>query len=75
MQLRLEQESVYSLIGALQNFLPHYIQHDMDLPPTIEFDIGFGEILWGALTRHVTWTEITYKNVILDIQGIKIEFI
>jgi len=47
----------------------------MNIPDAIDFDVGFGDILWGILSRHVTWTDISYKNIVFNIIGIKIEFV
>ena len=46
----------------------------MGLPRSYEFDIGLGEFCWGMFTSHVIWSEIDYKDVILDIEEIKIIF-
>ena len=74
MMVRIEQASLDKLWMALQKFLPHYLEFDMNLPKNLEFDIGFGDILGGALTRHVSWSDITYESPVLDIVDIKVEF-
>jgi hypothetical protein len=46
----------------------------MNLPHMIEFDVGYGDVLWNLLTAHVSWSDITYKDAILDVLGIRIDF-
>jgi len=70
--IRIEQASLDNWWMALQKFFPHYFQFDLDIPRNIEFDIGFGDILWGIFTRHVSWSDIIYENPILDIMNIKV---
>ena len=73
--MRVEQESLNGLKFAFSKFFPHYIQRDMNLPSSFEFDIGFGDILGGIFQKHVTWSDISYINANWDIIGIKVDFI
>jgi hypothetical protein len=45
---------------ALQHFLPHYINTDIQLPEEYMFDVGLGDILWGLFTWHMEWTDVKY---------------
>ena len=73
--VRLEQKSVNGLKFAFQDFFPHFIERDMNLPASFEFDIGMGDVMGGIFQRTVTWTEINYVNAVWDIVGIKLDFI
>lgn len=75
MMLRLEQKSLVGLKYAFQNFFPHYIEHDLQLPERVEFEVGAGDILGGIFTYNVLWEDIYYNNILFDIIGIKIAFI
>jgi hypothetical protein len=74
MMMRVEQASLDNLFLALQKFVPHYFEFDMKLPHELEFEFGPGDFFWDAFLYHISWTDITYENPILDIMGIKVEF-
>lgn len=57
MALRLEQKTIDSWKRAMQGFLPHYINADLDLPKHYQYHVGF---LFDFLTWTVTWDNIKY---------------
>jgi hypothetical protein len=75
MMVRLEQKSMDALKYSMQHFFPHFISRDMELPPSVEFEVGGGDFLGGIFTRNVTWTDINYINAVWNIVGIKLEFL
>jgi len=52
MALRLEQKTIESWKNAMQGFLPHYINADMNLPTSYKYQVGF---LFDFLTWNVDW--------------------
>jgi hypothetical protein len=71
MQIRLEQQSINALRKAMESFLPHYINADLNLPKSYNFtfDLFFDGLIW-----NYQWTDITYSNAKLDIQDIRFTF-
>ena len=55
------------------NFLPHYLNSDYQLPTEYEYEFGFGDVLWGAFTRHISWTNITYSQAKLDLKDVRFQ--
>ena len=54
MQLRLEQSSMDAMKKAMQQFLPHYLNSDLNLPT--EYELKFS--LCDFLSWHFQWTNI-----------------
>ena len=70
MQIRLEQQSLDAMKKAMQKFLPHYFNDDINFPTEYEFDFG---LYFNFLTWHFLWTNIEYTNAKLDVKDIKLE--
>lgn len=70
MILRLEQSSINSFKRAMEEFLPHYINVDLDLPKQYHYEFG---LFFNLLRWEITWTNIKYSNVDLDIADVKIQ--
>ena len=70
MILRLEQSTINSFKRAMEEFLPHYINVDLNLPQKYHYEFG---LFFNLLRWKITWTDITYSNVDLDIADIKIQ--
>jgi hypothetical protein len=66
--MRLDQSSINGFKNAMMKFLPHYINHDLKLPDSYYIEVGFGDILWGAFTRHISWTDVKYMPILTDLQ-------
>ena len=71
--MRIDQSSINGFRNALAKFLPHFIDHDLELPTEYEFQVGFGDILWGAFTRNIKWSDIVYNAIMTDIADLKID--
>lgn len=69
MILRLEQSSVNSFKRAMEQFLPHYINVDLDLPKSYHYEFG---LFFNLLQWKIDWTDIEYSNVDLDIADVQI---
>jgi len=69
MQLRLEQQTINSFKRAMEEFLPHYINVDMKLPQSYHYEFG---LFFNLLQWKITWTDIEYSNVDLDIADVEI---
>lgn len=65
---RIDQSSINGFKNAMMKFLPHFINHDMKLPDSYYIEVGFGDILWGAFTRHISWTDVKYGPIITDLK-------
>lgn len=74
MILRIDQGSVNGFKKAMYKFLPHYLETDMPWPTEYEFYVGLGDVLWGLLTWHVTWTNIEYSKASFDTKDIRVNF-
>jgi hypothetical protein len=70
MIVRLEQSSINSVKRAMEEFLPHYINVDLDLPKTYHYEFG---LFFNLLQWKITWTDIEWSNVDLDIADVKIQ--
>ena len=70
MMLRLDQASVNGFKHAMTQFLPHYVNFDLDLPTEYHYSIGF---LSDYLAAHVTWDDITYSQADLDIADVRLD--
>ena len=69
MILRLEQATINSFKRAMEEFLPHYINVDLSLPKTYHYEFA---LFFNLLQWKITWTDIEYSNVDLDIADVKI---
>ena len=58
MQLRLEQQTINAFKKAMETFLPHYINVDMQLPTTYHYEFG---LFFNLLKWKINWTNIEYK--------------
>ena len=72
MALRLEQKTIDSWKRAMQEFLPHYINADLDLPKTYQYHVGF---LFDFLTWTVNWSNIKYDVGTFDFKDIKFDLV
>ena len=70
MIMRLEQNSINGFKHAMEEFLPHYINVDLDLPKSYHYEFG---LFFNLLQWKIDWTDIEYSNVDLDIADIEIE--
>ena len=70
MALRLEKQSIDSVKRAMQEFLPKYVEHDMNLPDHYQYQFGF---IADVFTWHYKWTDIKYSKPNFDINDIKID--
>ena len=70
MGLRLEDKTIKSFKNAMQEFLPHYINVDMNLPK--EWSYTFN-LLGGALPYTFTFTNIQYETGQFDFKDIDVE--
>ena len=68
MQIRLEQKTLNSLKRSMEQFLPKYVNHDLDLPTEYHYEFG---MFLDILTWKVDWTNITYTQATLDISDVK----
>jgi len=55
----------------MHQFLPHYVNVDLDLPKEYHYKLG---LFFDFLTYHIDWTNIKYKTAELDIEDIKLDF-
>ena len=69
MIMRLEQRTIDSVKTAMQEFLPHYINVDANLPETYHYEFG---MFYNLLQWRVTWTDIEYTTADLDIADVQI---
>ena len=53
MAMRLEEQTVFALQRALQEFLPHYIEYDWDKPDDYKYVFT---ALWGHIKVPVRWS-------------------
>jgi len=72
MQLRVRSQQLESFKKAMQNFFPHYLNVDYDLPKTYSYEV---DMFFDLLTWDVEWTNITYAKAELDIKDIMTKFI
>jgi hypothetical protein len=67
MGLRLEAKTIKSFKLAMQEFLPHYINVDANLPKSYSYTFN---LLGGVLPYTVTWTDIKYDTGTFDFKDI-----
>ena len=55
MLLRVEQSSIYAMQKAMSEFLPRYINHDMNLPTeySYEFSLFFDILVWKYHWKNI----------------------
>ena len=71
--IRIDQASINGFKNAMSQFFPHFLDTDMDLPKEFSFDVGLGDILWELFTWHVSWSDIEFTDVKLDIPSIRVD--
>ena len=69
MQVRLEQASIDGFRSAMQKFLPHYFNTDLNLPKEYKYEFG---MFFDFYSYKVEWTNITYTAADLDIKDVKV---
>jgi len=67
MILRLEENSIHGFKNAMEDFLPHYINTDMNLPTSYNYTFG---LFFDLLYWDMKWTNITYNPIDLDIKDV-----
>lgn len=72
MALRLEQKTINSWKRAMQGFLPHYINFDLNLPKQYTYHVG---LLFDFLTWTIEWTDIEYEMGTFDFTKIKMDLV
>lgn len=65
MALRLEQDTIQAWKKAMVEFLPHYINHDIELPKKYSYTVG---LLFDFLTWQIDWRDIEYEMGDFDIR-------
>lgn len=55
----------------MSDFLPEYVNADLNLPTEYHYEFG---LFLDILSYQVDWTNITYSNIDLDVDDIKLEF-
>ena len=68
MALRLEQKTIDAFKRSMQDFFPHYVVADMNLPTEEMYHFSW---LFGYVQWTVQWTYITYDIPKFDIQDIQ----
>lgn len=71
MQLRLEQRTINSFKRAMETFLPHYFNFDLQFPNHYHYDFG---ILFDLIEWQIDWTDITYTRAELNVGDTEINF-
>lgn len=56
----------------MANFLPYYLNVDMDLPKEYSYNV---DMFFDLLNWDIEWTNITYTNANLDIEDIQLKFV
>jgi len=69
MIMRIEQHSINQVKKAMEEFLPHYLNVDMQLPTEYEYTFS---LMFDLLVWNVKWTNIQYSEAQLDIGDIQI---
>lgn len=72
MIMRLQQPTVNSFKKAMEEFLPHYINYDLDMPEHYHYEFG---LFFNLLQWKIDWKNITYTNADLDISDVKVDLI
>ena len=57
----------------MEQFLPHYINTDINLPEELKFDVGLGDVLWRLFTWTIEWTDIKYDQAMWDFMDVKMK--
>jgi len=65
MALRLEQDTIQAWKKAMVEFLPHYINHDIELPNKYSYTVG---LLFDFLTWKIDWRDIEYEMGEFDVR-------
>jgi hypothetical protein len=68
--MRLNQQTINEFKKAMEEFLPHYVDADLQLPT--EYEQTF-ELLWGLIKFDYEWTNVAYVTPRLDIADVDIE--
>lgn len=68
--VRLEQQTINEFKRAMEMFLPHYVNFDMEFPS--EYDYTF-KMFFGLINWHIEWSDITYKDAKLNLRGTEID--
>ena len=71
MALRLEQRTVDAWKATMADFLPHYINADLQLPKEKELVISG---LFDLIHYDIKWTDITYDVATIDVKDIQFNF-
>lgn len=71
MQMRLEQKTVNTLKTSMEQFLPKYVNTNLNMPTEYHYEFG---MFLDILTWKVDWTDISYKEVNLDVADVKLNF-
>ena len=64
MQLRLEQKTLDAFQLAMADFLPKYVNTDLNLPTEYHYEFG---LFLEILSYEIDWTNITYTKIDLDV--------
>jgi hypothetical protein len=70
MQLRMEQKTLDAFKKSMKRFLPQYVNTDLNLPTEYHYEFG---LFLDILSYEVDWTNITYTDIDLDVEDIKLE--
>lgn len=71
--IRLEQSTFDAFKGAMQDFLPKYIEHDAQLPQNYDYTIGLDiPPFTEFLTYKIHWDKIRYSDARFDFKDIKL---
>lgn len=70
MQLRMEQKTLDAFKKSMRRFLPKYVNTDLNLPTEYHYEFG---LFLDILSYEVDWTNITYTDIDLDVEDIKLE--
>ena len=68
--VRLEQNTINQFKNAMEQFLPHYMNFDVNLPH--EYHNKFN-LFFDSFRMSLDWNNITYSDVDLDIADIQLE--
>jgi len=71
MAMRLEQRTFEAFKRAMVDFLPHFINYDVEWPTLYSYKFS---LLFDWLNMTFNWRDIKYEELKFDIQDIILQF-
>ena len=72
MAMRLEEKTFEAFKRAMVDFLPHFINYDVEFPTSYSYKFS---LFFDWLSMTFNWRDIKYDELKFDIKDIKLQFL